>query len=155
MAFTWQGAASVTSYRIQIDNTTAFSSSALISATVSTKAYTATLTAGTWYWRVRALPDGGWAAPWHLHAGSTILGDVNGDGLVDSTDTLIILSADAGLDTTAFCPMNCGDVNADGLVDSTDALIILTYDAGLPVGSFPVGQPGCPASITQPAGCNP
>jgi hypothetical protein len=81
------------------------------------------------------------------------LGGVNNDGVVDSTDALIILSADAGLDTSQFCPMNCGDVNADGYVDSTDALIILSYDAGMSV-PFPVGQPGCPSSVTQPAGCN-
>ncbi len=155
VAFAWQGAASVTSYRIQIDHSTSFASSALISATVSTRAYTTTLAPGTWYWRVRSLPDGAWAAPWHLHAGSTILGDVNGDGLVDSTDSLIILTADSGLDTSQFCPMNCGDANGDGFVDSTDALIILTYDTGLPVGSFPVGQPGCPSNITQPSGCSP
>ncbi len=82
------------------------------------------------------------------------LGGVNDDGVVDSTDALIILTADVGLDTTLFCPMNCGDVNADGFVDSTDALIVLTYDVGLSV-PFPVGTGACPASITQPPGCSP
>ena len=43
-----------------------------------------------------------------------VLGGVNGDGAVDSTDALIILSADVGLNTSAYCPMNCGDVNGDG-----------------------------------------
>ena len=57
-----------------------------------------------------------------------LLGDVNSDGAVDSSDALIVLSADADLDTSQFCPMNYGDANADGLVNSTDALIILTYD---------------------------
>jgi uncharacterized repeat protein (TIGR02543 family) len=80
------------------------------------------------------------------------LGDVNGDGDVNSTDALIVLSADAAIDTSQFCPMNCGDVNDDGLVNSTDALIILSYDAGMSV-SFPVGTGACPASITQPPGC--
>lgn len=42
------------------------------------------------------------------------LGDVNGDALVDSTDALILLSADAGFNTSMFCPMNCGDVSGDG-----------------------------------------
>jgi len=69
------------------------------------------------------------------------LGSVNGDGSVDSTDALIVLSADAGLDTTQFCPLNCGDVNGDGLVNSTDALIILSYDVGMTV-PYPVGD-GC------------
>jgi PKD repeat protein len=85
---------------------------------------------------------------------SGTLGDVNTDDLVDSTDALIVLSADAGLNTSQFCPMNCGDTNADGLVNSTDALIVLSYDAGLSV-PFPVGQPGCPPDITQPPGCTP
>ncbi len=82
------------------------------------------------------------------------LGEVNGDGLADSTDALIVLSADAGIDTEQFCPLNCGDVNGDGYVDSTDALIVLSYDAGMNV-PFPVGQPGCPASVAQPPGCSP
>lgn len=82
------------------------------------------------------------------------LGDVNADGLANSTDALIVLSCDAGFNTSAFCPMNCGDVNADGYVNSTDALIILSYDAAMPV-PFPVGQPGCPATITPCPGCNP
>lgn len=84
-----------------------------------------------------------------------ILGDANGDGQVTSTDALIILSGDVGLDVTQFCPMNCGDVNADGEVTSTDALIILSYDVGVSI-PFPVGQAGaCPASVTPCPGCNP
>jgi hypothetical protein len=58
------------------------------------------------------------------------LGDANSDGLVSSTDALIILSADVGMNTSQFCPMNCGDVNGDGYVTSSDALIILSYDVG-------------------------
>jgi predicted outer membrane repeat protein len=85
---------------------------------------------------------------------SAALGDVNGDGLVNSTDALIILSADVGMDTSSFCPMNCGDANGNGYVNSTDALIVLSYDVGMSV-PFPIGQPGCPSSVTQPAGCSP
>ncbi len=80
------------------------------------------------------------------------LGDVDGDGAVNSTDALIALSADAGIGTAQFCPMNCGDVNNDGFVNSTDALIILSYDAGMSV-PFPVGTGACPSTITQPPGC--
>jgi hypothetical protein len=83
-----------------------------------------------------------------------LLGDVNGDGLVNSTDALIILSCDVGIDTSWFCPMNCGDVNGDGKVNSDDALIILSYEVGIPV-PFPVGQPGCPTSVTPCPGCSP
>jgi hypothetical protein len=83
-----------------------------------------------------------------------ILGDVNGDDLVNSTDALIILSCDVGLDVSSFCPMNCGDVNGDGLVNSTDALIVLAYDVGQSV-PFPVGEPGCPGGVTPCPGCTP
>jgi hypothetical protein len=82
-----------------------------------------------------------------------LLGDVNKDGKVDSTDALIVLSADAAIPTTQFCPMNYGDVNGDGLVNSTDALIILSYDAAMSV-PFPLGQPRPePVLSTQPPGC--
>jgi hypothetical protein len=83
-----------------------------------------------------------------------ILGDVNGDDFVNSTDALIVLSCDAGLNTSQFCPMNCGDVNDDGLVNSTDALVILSYDAGMTV-PYPVGGAGCPSSVTPGPGCSP
>jgi hypothetical protein len=80
------------------------------------------------------------------------LGGVNNDGAVNSTDALIILSADANINTSSFCPMNCGDVNGDGYVNSTDALIVLSYDVGNTV-PYPVGTGACPASVTQPPGC--
>ena len=79
-------------------------------------------------------------------------GDMNGDGLMNSTDALIILSCDVGFDVSRFCPTNCGDVNGDGLINSTDALIILSFDVGMLV-PFPVGEEGCPQSVTPCAGC--
>jgi hypothetical protein len=84
---------------------------------------------------------------------AALSGDVNDDGQMDSTDALIILSADVGTNTSQFCPMNCGDVNGDGYVDSTDALIVLSYDVGMSV-PFPIGEPGCSSSVTQPIGCS-
>jgi len=83
-----------------------------------------------------------------------ISGDVNGDDLVNSTDALIVLSCDVGINVSQFCPMNCGDVNDDGFINSTDALIILSYDVGMSV-PFPVGETGCASSVTQCSGCNP
>jgi hypothetical protein len=83
-----------------------------------------------------------------------LLGDVNVDGLADSTDALIILSADVGVNTSGFCPMNYGDANADGWVDSTDALIILSYDVGMTV-PFPVAEAAVmPVLTQQPPGCS-
>ncbi len=81
-----------------------------------------------------------------------VLGDVNGDTEANSTDALIVLSGDVGIDIAEYCPINCGDVNKDGFVNSTDALIILSFDVGGTV-PYALEQPGCPASITQPAGC--
>ncbi len=83
-----------------------------------------------------------------------ILGDVNHDGLANSTDALIVLKGDVGLDISSHCPVNCGDVNNDGYVNSTDALIILKFDVGLTI-TQPVGTPGCYESVTQPPGCSP
>jgi phosphodiesterase/alkaline phosphatase D-like protein len=82
-----------------------------------------------------------------------ILGDVNHDGEANSTDALIVLSGDAGIPITQFCPANCGDVNADGLVNSTDALIVLSYDVGMSV-PYGLGSPDCPSSVTPCPGCS-
>jgi len=83
-----------------------------------------------------------------------ILGDVNGDEVVNSSDALIIMSCDVGLDVSGFCPMNCGDVNDDGFVNSTDALIVLSYDVGMDV-PFSIGSTGCPDDVNPCAGCGP
>ena len=81
-----------------------------------------------------------------------ILGDVNGDGIVTSTDGNIILSHDAGI---ALPPAikeivdnGFGDVNQDGITNATDALIVMTYDAQLPV-PYPVGEAFCPTEIAS------
>ncbi|PHN01730.1 VWA domain-containing protein [Flavilitoribacter nigricans] len=77
-----------------------------------------------------------------------ILGDVNGDGIVTSTDGNIILSADAGISLPPaiqeIVDNGFGDVNQDGVTNATDALIVLTYDAQLPV-PYPVGEAFCPS----------
>jgi hypothetical protein len=96
--------------------------------------------------------DGDKSVTAHFTLVPSLLGDVNGDDAVNSTDALIDLSCDVGIDTSQFCPMNCGDVNGDGLINSTDALIIVSHDAGLAV-PFPLGEPGCPVSVTPCAGC--
>jgi hypothetical protein len=82
----------------------------------------------------------------------TVLGDVNGDGVVNATDALIVLSGSAGINVKTYCPLNCGDVNKDGVVNATDALIILSYSAGMTI-PYDVGKPGCRVSVTPCAGC--
>ncbi|GEM_PF-1795071 len=78
-----------------------------------------------------------------------LLGDVNNDGFVTSTDGNIILSSDAGLTLPPAIQERIdngfGDVNQDGLTNATDALIVMTYDVQLPV-PYPVGEPFCPSS---------
>jgi hypothetical protein len=81
-------------------------------------------------------------------------GDVNDDAAINSSDALIILSCDVGLNNAQFCPMNCGDVSADGQINSSDALIILSYDVGMSV-LLPVGKSGCNSAVTPCEGCGP
>ena len=85
---------------------------------------------------------------------SGVLGDVNRDGQANSTDALIVMSAEVNTGTSQYCPMNCGDANGDGTVNSTDALIILSFDAGMTV-PFPLETGACPAVVTQPPVCVP
>jgi uncharacterized repeat protein (TIGR02543 family) len=86
--------------------------------------------------------DGDRSVTANFEVATEMLGDTNGDSMVNSTDGLIILSCELGL-SSPFCPVVCGDANGDGLTNSTDALIILSYDVGISV-PFPLGEPGCP-----------
>jgi streptogramin lyase len=52
-----------------------------------------------------------------------IPGDLNGDGVVDGADLLILLSQWGDCDDPGECP---GDLNNDGLVDGADLLILLS-----------------------------
>lgn len=75
-----------------------------------------------------------------------LLGDVNGDDAVNSTDALVILSFDAGipLPQPFLDRINAGfgDVNEDGTTNSTDALILISWEVGLPV-PYPIGTTVC------------
>ena len=81
-----------------------------------------------------------------------LLGDVNSDSSITSTDALIILSYDVGMEVTSdiadLITMGLGDINGDGLTNSADALIILSYDAGISV-PFPLGELFCPAEMLE------
>lgn len=84
-----------------------------------------------------------------INESTFLLGDLNGDQLVNSADALICLSYDAGIDIPeefeARINAGLGDVNGDMVTNSADCLIILTYDVGTPV-PYPVGEPVCPKS---------
>lgn len=51
-----------------------------------------------------------------------ILGDLNGDGVVDVSDLLILLAAWGSCDDGRACP---ADLNGDGAVDVSDLLVLL------------------------------
>ncbi|MFQ6093291.1 MAG: dockerin type I domain-containing protein, partial [bacterium] len=76
-----------------------------------------------------------------------LCGDINDDEQCNSTDALIVLSYDVGLDIPPEflekINAGCGDINADNSTNSTDALIILSHDVGIPV-PFPICDVGCP-----------
>jgi hypothetical protein len=55
ITFSWEAVPSAIHYRIQIDTNSAFTSSNLISETMATESYSATLGLGTWYWHVLAV----------------------------------------------------------------------------------------------------
>ncbi len=90
------------------------------------------------------------------------IGDVNGDGGINSGDALIILAHEINLpipdSARRAIAAGCGDVNGDGATDSTDAAIILAFEVGLPLSpNFPIGRPNqtfhscpfCAVGLTQ------
>ena len=65
-----------------------------------------------------------------------LLGDVNGDGMVDTTDAKLVMQYDLGLVDASALDLSVADVNGDGLVDTTDAKLIMQLDLGL-ITEFP------------------
>ena len=73
-------------------------------------------------------------------AASVLCGDVNGDGVIDAKDDLLIKQSIAGLLTLTPAQIAAADVNGDGVIDAKDDLLILQYIAGL-ISTFPGGCP--------------
>ena len=65
-----------------------------------------------------------------------LLGDVDGNGTVDSTDARLVLQYAVGKIGETAITMTAADVNGDNAVDSTDARLILQY-AVKKIGEFP------------------
>ncbi|MBQ7047944.1 MAG: dockerin type I repeat-containing protein, partial [Clostridia bacterium] len=58
-----------------------------------------------------------------------VIGDVQGDGGINSLDASIILQYDSGTGTLTGAYLIAGDVNGDSGVNSLDSSIVLQYDA--------------------------
>ena len=63
-------------------------------------------------------------------SGTGLAGDVNGDGLLDTTDALLVLRYSMSM-LTDLPEMGAADVNGDGTVNMTDALLILRAALGI------------------------
>ena len=70
--FSWTSVPDASGYEIQIDSTSTFTSPTLISEVVTITSYATPLPIGTYYWRVRALPDGEWTGAWQLSVGQPV-----------------------------------------------------------------------------------
>lgn len=62
-------------------------------------------------------------------AEARLLGDVNGDGAVTTSDSASLLRANAELTTLSAEDAESADVNGDGVVDTKDAALLLQYTA--------------------------
>ncbi|MBO6061973.1 MAG: hypothetical protein J6P98_07675 [Clostridia bacterium] len=58
-------------------------------------------------------------------------GDIDGNGVVDSIDALMVLRYSMNLAALSASQLQAGDVNGDGVVNSVDAAIILRMSMGL------------------------
>ena len=59
-----------------------------------------------------------------------MLGDVNGDGSVDTSDALLALRIYVGTYSATDVQRNAADVSKDGVIDTTDALLMLRFYVG-------------------------
>jgi len=60
-----------------------------------------------------------------------VMGDVNADGSVNTSDAVQILKASANMLTLNSTSALAADVNHDGNVNTSDAVVILKYAAGM------------------------
>jgi hypothetical protein len=80
----------------------------------------------------------------------SLLGDVNGSGIIDIVDALNIAQAVAGMNPANYNAA-CADVNCSGAGDITDALLIARLAAGL-ITTFPCPITPTPTPTSTPVG---
>ena len=72
-----------------------------------------------------------WPVYGNKPASSTVsLGDVDNNGVINSSDALMIVESSVGKRTLTADQKKAADINHDGYVTSTDALIVLNCSAG-------------------------
>lgn len=67
----------------------------------------------------------------NVRIGNGMLGDVDGNGSIDTTDALYALRQALGILNLPADQLQRADVNGDGSIDTTDALYILRYALGI------------------------
>ena len=65
-----------------------------------------------------------------------MLGDADGNGVLNYSDALLILRASIGLETLPQEILDICDVSGDGIANYSDALLILRFSIGL-INTFP------------------
>lgn len=84
-------------------------------------------------------------------ANESLIGDVNGDNVVDNLDAIYVLKYDAALFDLTAAQLALSDVSDDGNTDNLDAAMILIYDAGI-IDRFPADKEDETSSIEYPEG---
>ena len=59
-----------------------------------------------------------------------LMGDADGNGMVNANDALLILRYSLGIISSLACPENC-DVDGNGSINANDALMVLRYALGI------------------------
>lgn len=77
-----------------------------------------------------------YSAPIAIRFIDGLLGDVNGDGVINVTDSNLVLQYTSGLIELTEDELDRADVNGDGVVNATDGILILRYIVGL-IDEFP------------------
>ena len=80
------------------------------------------------------------AIPQKVTATCDKLGDLNGDGVIDSGDSLIVQHFYSGTETATNSNLVCADVDGDGILTKNDSDLMLKYAARI-ITTFPAGEP--------------